>query len=85
MPTKPPPHRITPAEWKARYAEIQRQTPTLARRKRPDEPKTHILELEYALANPPPFAWRTLKAPSDPAFAFRALYAFCEGLPSDNT
>lgn len=56
------------------------------RRPVPDElkwqrAKNQVARLEKVLANHPPFVPRTLKAPSDPAFAFKALYAFCAGLP----
>lgn len=43
--------------------------------------KNQVANLERVLRNHPPFVPRTLKAPSDPAFAFKALYAFCAGLP----
>lgn len=47
--------------------------------------KNQIANLEKVLANPPAFKPRTLKAPSNPEFAFKALYAFVEGLPSGST
>ncbi len=42
-------------------------------------PRT-IAYLERVLANPKPGVWRTLKAPSDPAFAFAAIYSHVAGM-----
>ncbi len=55
------------------------------RRPVPDElhwqrAKNQVANLERVLANPPAFKPRTLKAPSDPAFAFAAIYSHVAGM-----
>lgn len=55
------------------------------RRPVPDElrwqrAKNQIANLERVLANHPPFKPRTLKAPSEPAFAFAAIYSHVAGM-----
>lgn len=76
MPTPTVKTRVTAAEWRKRYAEICAGEVTLAPRRRLDQPKFLIAELEYTLENPPPGRWRTIKAPSDPKRAFEALYGY---------
>lgn len=71
--------RVSAAEWRARYAEMRLSELEVAKRAPPDRPKFLITELEYTLANPPPHAWRTVKAPSDPKAAFQAIHAYLEG------
>jgi transposase-like protein len=42
--------------------------------------KNQIANLERVIANHPPFRPRTLKAPSNPALAFAAIYSHVAGL-----
>jgi hypothetical protein len=77
--------KMTAAEWKARYAEICKEfpdnPPKLGRLSHEQLSRIRQWEqFEWCLSNPPSGRWRVVKVPSDPAFAFKAIYSHVAGM-----
>ena len=76
------PAYLSREDWKAKFALLESQYPSKAVDYQPMFP---MGELEYALSHPVPYQTISVRPPSDPGFAFRAIFVAMATCQNVNT